>query len=285
MMYPPASLRAFPTGGPHQRPGQAGTAVSAGLTHSAPDVALESIAAICRPGARRRMHRNLLTSATAILLSACGASNQGNEWFPLRAGEAQTYIASYDTDEPHETDIWTLTAQGPVSVDDQELMMRRHSDGVTYYFKVDDQGIRRVASRMDIDQDPSMDPEPRWVIKAPYTVGTEWTTPTVPYLIQRLNEHPRELKYSHTVPMTWRIEAVDDQVQLAEGSAPLKPCMRLRGEAKLNLYTDSVNGFTDVPLVSQEWYCKDRGLVKFERIEKVPKGFLTGGTLSAQVAP
>ncbi len=77
MMYPPASLRAFPTGGPHQRPGQAGTAVSAGLTHSAPDVALESIAAICRPGARRRMHRNLLTSATAILLSACGASNQG----------------------------------------------------------------------------------------------------------------------------------------------------------------------------------------------------------------
>lgn len=231
------------------------------------------------------MQRPLLAVAITSLLNACGASNDGNEWFPLRSGEAQTYIASYDTDEPHEADSWTLTTEGPAMVDGQALMQRRHSDGVTYYFKVDEQGVRRVATRMDIDQDPTMDPEPRWVIKAPYAVGEEWTTSTVPYLIQRTNEHPRELKYTHQTPMTWRIEAVDDEVLLAEGRAPLKPCMRLRGEATLNLYTDSVNGFTDVPLVSREWYCKGRGLVKFERVEKVPQGFLTGGSLSAQLAP
>jgi hypothetical protein len=220
-----------------------------------------------------------------MLLSACKASNQGDAWFPLRAGEAQTYIATYDTDEPHETDTWTLTTGGPETVDGQALMRRRHSDGVTYYFKVDEQGVRRMATRMDIDQEPTLDPEPRWVIKAPYTVGTEWTTPTVPYLIQRLNEHPRELKYTHKTLMTWRIEAVDDKVTLADGSAPLEPCLRLRGEARLNLYTSSVSGFTDVPLISEEWYCQDRGLVKFERTEKVPKGFLTGGVLTAVIAP
>jgi hypothetical protein len=231
------------------------------------------------------MYRPLLISATTILLSACGASNQGNEWFPLREGETQTYIARYDTDEPHDTDTWTLTTQGPVSVDGQTLMQRRHSDGVTYYFKVDAQGIRRVATRMDIDQEPTNDPEPRWVIKAPYTVGTEWTTPTVPYLIQRHNEYPRELKYLHTAPMNWRIEAVDDTVQLADSRPPMQPCLRLRGEARLNLYVSSVLGFTDVPLINQEWYCEGRGLVKFERIEKVPPGFLTGGVLSAVVEP
>ena len=121
------------------------------------------------------------------------------------------------------------------------------------------------------------------MIKAPYTVGTEWSTHTVPYRIQRINEYPRELKYSHTAQMVWRIEAVDDEVQLGDGQAALKPYLRLRGEARLNLYTDSVHGFTEVPLIGQEWYCKGRGLVKFERREAVPRGFFTGGSLSAQV--
>lgn len=223
----------------------------------------------------------VLGAASTTLLSACGASNQGNEWFPLRVGEAQTYEARYDTDETHPNDIWTLTALDSVTFDGQTRMRRRHSDGVTYYFDVSKQGIRRVATRMDTAQDPTLDAEPRWVIKAPYAVGNEWTTPTVPFLIQRINEHPRELKYTHSAPMLWRIEAVDETVTLGNGTT-LKPCLRLRGEAKLNLYTDSVNGFTDVPLISQEWYCKDRGLVKFERTEKVPGGFLTGGALRAE---
>lgn len=231
--------------------------------------------------ARTKALRPWRASFIAVLLAACNASNQGNEWFPLRSGEAQTYIARYTTDEPHEANTWTLTTKGPTTVDGEALMQRRHSDGVTYYFKVSEQGIRRVATRMDIDQDPTPDAEPRWVLKAPYTVGNEWTTPTVPFLIQRINEHPRELKYTHSAPMLWRIEATDEAVTLGNGTT-LKPCLRLRGEAKLNLYTDSVNGFTDVPLISQEWYCKDRGLVKFERTEKVPKGFLTGGILRAE---
>ena len=216
-------------------------------------------------------------------LTACGARNQGNEWFPLRAGEQQTYEVRYEIGEPREDEAWTLTTQGPIMLDGRETMQRHHSDGVSYYFDVSDQGIRRVATRMDIDRAPTMDAEPRWVIKAPYAVGTEWTTLTVPYLIQRINEYPRDLKYTHQAPMLWRIEAVDAEVQLGEGSAPLKPCLRLRGEAMLNLYTDSVHGFTEVPLISQEWYCKGRGLVKFERMEKVPRGFLTGGSLLAQV--
>ena len=61
-----------------------------------------------------------------------------------------------------------------------------------------------------------------------------------------------------------------------------RPCLRVVGQARLNLYTDPVNGFTDVPLISREWYCKGLGLVKLEREEKVPAGFMTGGVLSAE---
>ena len=176
---------------------------------------------------------------------------------------------------------WTLRVAAPATLDQVPVAVRHHSLGVSYYLRHDGQGLRRMATRMDIDDEPTPEKEPLWVLKAPYQVGTEWTTPTVPYLIQRRNEHPRDLKYTHKAQMTWRIEAVDDSVKLADGSEH-NPCLRVVGQARLNLYTDPVNGFTDVPLISREWYCQGEGLVKFEREEKVPPGFLSGGTLKAE---
>ena len=233
------------------------------------------------PRAHTASRSTTIAAATIALLTACGASNQGNEWFPLRAGEEQRYAVGFTGEEVRDPERWTLQVQGPVEYDKEQVMVRHHSAGVGYYLLSDHLGVRRVATRTDIDNDPTPDAEAQWVLKAPYQVGTEWTTPTVPYLIQRKNEHPRDLKYTHKAQMTWRIEAVDDTVKLGDGSEH-KPCLRVVGQARLNLYTDPVNGFTDVPLISREWYCKGEGLVKFEREEKVPSGFLTGGVLRAE---
>lgn len=222
-----------------------------------------------------------LALGLTLLLGGCSGRDMGNDWFPLREGDEQTLAVTYKMDEPREPEQWTVRVQAPATFQDQPVAVRHHSAGVSYYLKVDEQGIRRVATRTGIDEQPTADAEPVWVLKAPYQVGTEWTTVTVPYLLQRKNEHPRELKYTHKAQMTWRIEAVDDVVQLADGSEH-KPCLRVVGQARLNLYTDPVNGFTDVPLISREWYCQGEGLVKFEREEKVPAGFMTGGVLSAE---
>lgn len=215
------------------------------------------------------------------LLAACGGRNLGNDWFPLRVGDQQTLAVTYAMDEAREPELWTMRVTESAVFQDQPVAVRHHSAGVSYYLKFDDQGIRRIATRTDIDEAPTADAEPVWVLKAPYQVGTEWTTVTVPYLLQRRNEYPRDLKYTHKAPMTWRIEAVDDSIKLADGSEHA-PCLRVVGQARLNLYTDPVNGFTDVPLISREWYCQGEGLVKLEREEKVPAGFMTGGVLSAE---
>jgi hypothetical protein len=226
----------------------------------------------------------IATTAATLFLTACNPSNQGNVWFPLREGETQDYTVQYTGEEPREPEQWTLRVAQSETFQDQTVAVRHHSAGVSYYLKVDEQGIRRIATRTDIDNEPTADAEPIWVLKAPYQIGTEWTTPTVPYLIQRRNEHPRDLKYTHKAQMTWRIEAVDASVKLADGSTH-QPCLRVVGQARLNLYTDPVNGFTDVPLISREWYCQGEGLVKFQREEKVPSGFLTGGVLTAEWEP
>ena len=222
--------------------------------------------------------------AVILALSGCDSRNLGNPWFPLREGDQHTLAVQFSGDETRAPEQWTLRVTAPTTFEDQPVAVRHHSAGVSYYLLSDEKGIRRVSTRTDIDNEPTADAEPIWVLKAPYQVGTEWTTPTVPYLIQRKNEHPRDLKYTHKALMTWRIEAVDDSVTLADGNA-IKPCLRVVGEARLNLYTDPVNGFTDVPLISREWYCQGEGLVKFQREEKVPSGFLTGGVLTAEWEP
>ena len=219
-------------------------------------------------------------SLCALLLSACSPQS-GPDWFPLLAGDVMRYEVRYNTEAGKDNEVWTLRTREPILWRGQTHAVRHHSQGVAYLFQVDEQGVRRVAHQTDIDREPQADPAAMWVLKAPYQTGTEWTTTTVPYLLMRKNEYPRDLRYTHKTTMTWRIVSDKEQLKLGSGEV-LEPCLHVVGEAFLNLYTDPVNGFTDVPLTSHEWYCQGHGLVKFTREEKVLAGFLTGGSLTAE---
>jgi len=228
-----------------------------------------------------RWHWATTTLACAALL-ACSAEPH-DSWMVLQSGHTQVYDVSVVGDEPSTHTEWTLRAEGPREWNGQTVFTRWHSAGVRYFLVSDAQGIRRVAHQTELDSEPVPDEPPVWVLKAPFVVGTEWNTPTVPHLLARRNEYPRELKTSHRATMVWRIESVSESLQI--GNRTLAPCLKLVGTAQLNLYTDPVNGFTNVPLISREWYCQGQGLVRLEREERVPKGFLLGGLLTAQWRP
>jgi len=222
--------------------------------------------------------------ATCLALLACSGATEGPRWFPLQTGLVQHYEVRYSPETGRETERWTLRNLGPQTWRGGRIWQRQHSAGVRFFLQVDAQGLRRVAHQTELDREPVADEQPQWVLKAPYAVGTEWSTQTMPYLLMRKNEHPRELKHSHKVIMNWRIVSVSAEVRLASGQR-LAPCLHVRGEAYLRLYTDAVNGFGDVPLVSQEWYCQGLGLVRFSREETVPPGFMSGGALHAELMP
>ena len=226
--------------------------------------------------------RTSLTVSALALLGACAPEGPGPAWFPLRAGDVQRYEVRYSDGAQQSDEVWTVRTQGPVSWEGDSLMLRHHSAGVAFFLKADAQGVRRLAHQTDLDREPLPDEKAQWVLKAPYAEGTEWSTVTVPYLLMRKNEYPRELKHSHKVQMNWRIESTKAEVTLRSGKTH-SPCLHVLGEAFLNLYTDPVNGFTDVPITSHEWYCQGQGLVKFTREEKVLAGFLTGGKLIAEL--
>lgn len=222
----------------------------------------------------------LLAVGAGLGLSACGPT-PGDGWFPLDAGHRQTYQVRYEVDGVVRDEVWTQTVRGTATWDEAPVAVRHHSAGVEFYLKASDAGVQRVAVRAEVDDQPQADDPPRWVLKAPYAVGTEWSSPTVPYLLERRNEYPRELRHTHRLNMQWRIAAVDDAVDTPAGR--FQPCLRVEGVGQLNLYTDPVNGFSDVPLTGREWYCRGVGLVKWERREVVPAGFFIGGVVSAEL--
>lgn len=222
-----------------------------------------------------------------LCLAACSDNSGAQSWFPLQEGKTFRYAVEQTLGEQSSRTEWVLRNSGPLALrvaglaQEQETWVRHHSEGVSFYLQSDANGIRRIASRADIDRHPTMDAQAQWVLKAPLTLGNSWSTPTRPHLLERKNEYPRQLKYQHQSTMHWHIAAVDERVQTPAGT--FSPCLRVEGEAELRLYTDPVNGFSAVPLLSKEWYCRDVGLVRFERVEKVPAGFLLGGKIEAEL--
>ena len=95
--------------------------------------------------------KRLSAIGLTTLLAACQGT-QSDSWFPLVEGSSQVYEVKVNSEEAPPVDEWTLRVEGPRMLEDQPVMVRHHSAGVSYYLKVDDQGIRRVATRTDIDE-------------------------------------------------------------------------------------------------------------------------------------
>ena len=130
-----------------------------------------------------------------------------------------------------------------------------------------------------MEEEATLDPRPRYILKTPLQIGSHWDGGlTVPYLIRRLNEFPKDLKHSHKAPMVYRVESLNEEVEVPYGK--YSGCALIVGEATVKIFTDPINGFNDVPLVSHEWYCPKVGLVKFDREETVPGQFMTGGKIT-----
>jgi hypothetical protein len=220
-----------------------------------------------------------------MCLLACNqVSNVGDPMFPLGEGRQWTYQSTTvydDSTDPAKEDL-VMSARGSETVGDQIAWRRRSDSGVDYWLRFDDTGTYRVASKTDVDRDPKIDPEHRYVLRKPYVVGTEWSTPTSAFILERPNEYRRQFRNTHKpFPITFRIEAVNEKVTTPSGS--FEGCLKVSGRAVIKLYVDALGVWDDVPLTSMEWYCPNVGLVKLVRLEKSPSKLVRGGELTMQL--
>ncbi|WP_235823305.1 hypothetical protein [Azohydromonas sediminis] len=219
----------------------------------------------------------------AAALAGCRAP-AGEALFPLDPGHEWTYRVTSERDDSAAVEHETLRLRtlGREALDDGPAWRRRSDDGVDYWLRADDSGIYRVASKSDLDAEPRPDAQRRYVLKAPYRVGTQWQAPTTTYLLRRRADFPPELR--HVVPpvaMHYQIEATDEAVETPAGR--FVRCLRVRGVASVHVFADSVAGWRDLPLVTTEWYCPGPGLVRLKREEPARYAFVHGGTLTMEL--
>jgi hypothetical protein len=226
--------------------------------------------------------KRLACTVALLCIAACSAP-EDRSLFPLAKGHRWTYDQRTERENDIvEPETRVLETLGEDWLEGGPASRRRSDSGIEYWLRSDASGIYRVATRSELDAEPQLDKERRYVLKAPITVGTTWRASTVAYLLQRRQEFPREIRHSHpAVPMTYTIEAVGEKVETRAGR--FEGCVRVKGLAVLRLFADPVVGWRDMPLTTLEWYCPGVGLVKLERKEPAESTFLSGGRLTMEL--
>lgn len=225
--------------------------------------------------------------ALTCVLSGCTPPPTGTQMFPLDAGRSWTYRLVTTFDDASllpERETLVLSARGSETLKGEALWRRRSSAGTDYWLRSDDSGIARVASQGALDLEPQADKPERYVLRKPYVVGTAWSATTTSYVYQRSNESPRELRHLkryQSLPMKYRIEAINELVKTPAGE--FTGCLRVGGRADIRLYVDELFTWKDVPMLTREWYCPGVGLVRVERAEVSPSKFIVGGTLAMEL--
>ena len=220
------------------------------------------------------------------LLAACDAPC-GDALFPLSRGHRWDYrvtTAYEDPAVPAQEETLTLRSEGAAALDDGKAWRRASASGMAYWLRSDDTGIFRVASQGPLDALPRRDAPVRYVLKAPFVAGTSWEATTTPYVLQRRNEFPRELRHLEryrTLDMKYRIEQVDQATRTPAGS--FTGCVVVQGVAEIRLLVDDLFAYREVPITTREWYCPRVGLVRQERVEHSPTKFLLGGTVTLEL--
>jgi len=226
------------------------------------------------------------TLVAIVMLFGCTNSSPSESLFPLEAGHVWNYrVTTRVAEDASERETLTLRTMGAENIpelDTGRAFRRRSDSGTDYWLRADATGVYRVASKNDLQPEPVIDKPQRFVLKAPFTLGTQWQADTTSYLLMRRNEFPREIRHSHPkVAMNYSIEAVDEEVETPAGK--FEQCLRVKGQASVRVYADPASGWRDMPLLSTEWYCKGVGLVKMERAEPANSPFLTGGTRTLEL--
>lgn len=231
------------------------------------------------------MRPRIAWGSVLALLASCHSSPSGDALFPLEAGRQWTYRVTTQWEDQRSSDE-SLTLKN-IGKDRPEGLVqaawhRRSSQGADYWLQADAQGIYRVAAKNELEAAAQPDAAPRFVLKAPMALGTQWQASTLPYLLMRQNEFPRELRHSHPrVTMLYQIDALDLAVDTPAGR--FEHCVRVKGSASLRVFADPVFGWRDMPLTTLEWYCPGIGLARLERQEPAKSVFLTGGVLTMEL--
>jgi hypothetical protein len=225
------------------------------------------------------------TLAAAASLAACVASVAEPQLFPLNEGWRWEYRAITQDANGTASDVLVVENRAPVEIVPGLVARHRYNSlGNHYYFIQDASGVYRAAARHDVDALPALDGDVprRFVLKSPIGLGTTWQASTHPYLMKRGFDWPRDLRYGMPVQMAFRIDSIDETVEVPAGR--FEHCVRVVGQHTLKNLPYPVMGYAEMELLQREWYCPGVGLARFERKEPAGRSkYYTSGSYTLEL--
>lgn len=215
-----------------------------------------------------------------LLLAGCG-DDPGHPYFPLDEDAAWHYRVIERTTRATTEREFSQTALGARRFGDERVPARRTSDGTVYYYRLDEDGVKRVAKRLVVELEPQPDFPERLVLPSDAEPGAQWQNTTHPYVLERLVSDGVDMKRTYSVPMNYTVEAVDETVTVPAGT--FEGCIRVTGEADLQMYVDGPSGLSTIPLRMEEWYAPGVGLVRLVRTEDVESDLMAGGQIEMEL--
>jgi len=223
-----------------------------------------------------RLRAICLIAYSSIPLWICGCNS--DTYLPLKVGSQWHYTLQTEMDEAPVENHLDFSMDRSFHFQGGKTYVHRSESGVEYFLQQRADGIYRIASRVDTEEQSTLEPQAIMVLPTPVKLGAQWSAPTVPFLLRRSAEFPRELKYRHSAVMHYQVKALDESVDVPAGH--FDHCAKVQGQASLRFFIDPVKGVGDEPLQSTEWYCQGVGLVRFDRAEIVDSSFVSGGSVS-----
>ena len=200
-----------------------------------------------------------------VFIVACNSQSDVNKYFPLQKGLSWEYKITTTYPEETNTSFITIKTLGKKKIDGKSYNIRRTSSGIDYYINADEKGIYREGLRTKVEVKPRKDNAIRYVLKYPLEIGSAWNEISGPIIFGRLFPYKEALGDEYKFPLNYQIVSTSEIIEVDAGR--YENCIKVVGEGTFGIYTDAINGYVDIPILVEEWYAPNVGLVKLTREE------------------
>ena len=237
-----------------------------------------------RPPRLSRLQLLALCSSFFAAAFMAGCSSSSSSYFPLEHSRWWYYEISETILDERRNSRYVVVNSGKGVLDSRDVFLQSAQITSLDYLRYKGDGVERIASRRPGMTGIVREVSTRVILPDTLEPGRKWHVSTTLGLIESRTfaRTDRVVVRRYPVEIEKTIAANDASVRVEAGY--FDDCIRVESEGRAVIGTDRGNSQALVLVRVTEWYAKDVGLVRLERVESADSPFLKTGTQTWELA-